>query len=155
MKFKTAYGDHARVYTHIEGVSMTHQSHAQECDINRIMTKYEKHGILDHVNRFGPQYADFTFTPTDYQECMNAVLEADEMFSQLPAKVRKRFHNDAGAFIEFTSNPENRDEMVALGLSKPSQAVKKNSDDPTPTKGDKAPQAASKTPPEKTPDNPG
>lgn len=122
MKFKTAYGSRKRVTTSIPGKSLTHQSEAPACDINYIMKRYEKTRTLEHVNTFGGQYADFTNTPMDYQESMNAVIAADEMFSSLPAKVRKRFHNDAHAFLEFVANEENRDDMARLGLIEPPEA---------------------------------
>lgn len=128
MKFKTAYGTRKPVQTFIKGKSMTHQSEAPACDINYIMKKYERTRTLDHVNTFGGSYADFTNTPMDYQESMNAVIAADEMFQSLPSKVRKRFHNDAASFIEFVGNPDNREEIARLGLSKAPQAS--NSPDP-------------------------
>lgn len=34
----------------------------------------------------------------------------------LPAKVRSRFENDPQKFLEFCSDPKNRDEAVSLGL---------------------------------------
>jgi hypothetical protein len=40
------------------------------------------------------------------------------MFMSLPAKIRSRFQNDPGAFLDFVQNPENRDEMIELGLAK-------------------------------------
>jgi len=90
---------------------------APECDINSIMKKYEKTGVLEHRNNYEGAYGDFSDGPQDYHESMNAVLVADEMFSSLPAKIRRRFHNDPGSFIEFATNPENQKEMIALGLS--------------------------------------
>lgn len=99
------------------GPSLTHQSMAPECDINTIMKKYEKTGILEHRNTFDGQYGNFLDVPSDYHEAMNAVLEANDMFESLPAKVRKRFHNDPGAFIEFATDAENLPEMVRMGLA--------------------------------------
>lgn len=116
-KFKSAYDPHSRVHPKLDPISLTHQAMAPECDINTIMKKYERTGVLEHRNNFEGQYGDFADGPADYHESMNAVIAADEMFSTLPAKVRRRFHNDPGAFIEFATNPENQDELIKLGLA--------------------------------------
>lgn len=116
-KFKSAYDTHKRLHPTLDPISMTHQSMAPECDINTIMKKYEKTGILEHRNNFEGQYGNFAEGPADYHESMNAVLAADEMFQTLPAGLRRRFHNDPGAFIEYANNPDNQNEMIKLGLA--------------------------------------
>lgn len=100
-----------------KGPSLTHQSFKEECDINRIMKKWEKTGIIEHRNNFEGRYADFTVIPNDYHEAMNSVVEAQNMFMTLPASVRKRFANDPGEFLEFVTDPNNQDEVVKLGLA--------------------------------------
>lgn len=117
MKFRTAYGERHRVQFATEGGSLTHQSMKAECDINNIMRKFEKTGVLEHRNRFEGNYGDFTGIPTDYHEAMNAVIAAGDMFLTLPAKVRRRFQNDPGNFLEFVSDPDNADELVKMGLA--------------------------------------
>ena len=62
-----------------------------------------------------PQYGDFT-SVIDYHTAMNAVIAANESFMQLPADVRMRFNNDAGAFVDFCSDESNRAEAEKLGL---------------------------------------
>jgi len=135
--------DRMRVQFHPVGESLTHQSMKDECDINRIMLKWQKTGVIDHAKTFEGQYADFTHVTGDYQEHMNAVIQANEMFGTLPSTVRKRFNNDPGEFLEFVGDPDNLEEMQRLGLSKtplsePSEVV----DDPTPPKKPKASQNA-------------
>jgi phage internal scaffolding protein len=115
--FRKAYDKSSRYTFSTTGPSLTHQSMAPECDINTIMKKYEKTGILEHRNNFEGQYADFTNTPSDYHESMNAVIAADEMFQTLPSGVRRRFHNDPGYFLDFVGNPANQDEIIKLGLA--------------------------------------
>ena len=39
------------------------------------------------------------------------------MFLDLPAKVRDRFKNDPGQFLEFATDPSNVDELVKMGLA--------------------------------------
>lgn len=124
MKFKTAYdSDIPRYQFETVGPSLTRQSSKDECDINRIMLKFEKTGVLEHRNTFEGSYGDYTNTPQDYHEAVNQVMAADDMFQSLPAKVRKRFGNDPAEFVEFVADPDNRDQMQALGLLKPVSEV--------------------------------
>lgn len=99
-----------------KGPTLTHQSMAAECDINNIMKKWEKTGILEHKNNFNGEYGDFTNVPIDYHESMNQVLAANDMFETLPAKIRKQFGNDPGQFLDFATDPENNQKMIDMGL---------------------------------------
>ncbi|AXL15247.1 internal scaffolding protein [Microviridae sp.] len=140
MKFRTAYDKSKRYTFETNGKSRTHQSMSPECDINTIMKKYERTGVLEHRNTFEGQYGDFTNAPEDYHASMNAVIEANEMFDTLPAKVRRRFHNDPGAFIDFVGNPDNKDELIKLGLAtKPAEEVIEKSATPPPNKAETPP----------------
>lgn len=116
-KIRAAYDPHERVQFATVGESRTHISMAPECDINRIMLKWQKTGIIEHRNTFEGQYGDFTNLPQDYHESMNTVIDAQEMFMTLPATVRRRFLNDPGHFLDFVTNPENMEELVKLGLA--------------------------------------
>jgi phage internal scaffolding protein len=146
-KFKTAYDPHTRKPTELDPKSLTHQSMSPECDINSIMKKYERTGVLEHRNRFEGSYGDFTASPADYQESMNAVLAAEDMFSSLPSKIRRRFHNDPGAFIEYVGNPDNQEEMISLGLAtRTSDDLLENSGTPTPKSSKKAPEPSKSEP---------
>lgn len=94
--------------------SMTKQSFADECDINKIMERYEKTGVMSEGRRmyeFGEAISEYS-----YQESLNAVLFADEQFSNLPARVRDRFGNDPVQLLKFLEDPKNRDEAIELGL---------------------------------------
>lgn len=95
------------------------QHEAADCDINRIMDRYVRDGVIEHVRDYGGQYGDFTNVP-DYATCLNMVAEAEDCFAALPAKIRAKFENDPGQFLEFVSDPSNRDEMALMGLLEPS-----------------------------------
>lgn len=82
------------------------------------MERHRKTGIIrQHTQR--PMYGDFS-NVGDYQDALNVVLVAEQMFSELDAKVRGRFHNDPQAFLDFCEDPANEAEAVQLGIaSKP------------------------------------
>lgn len=99
------------------GDSMTHQAHKRECDINQIMLKWQKTGVIEHANTYSGSYGDFTAVPENYQEAMNSVINAQEMFMTLPSSIRRQFDNDPGQFLDFATDPKNADQMVEMGLA--------------------------------------
>jgi len=101
--------------------SLTHQAFKQECDINHILAKYRKSGIINHVNKFQGNYTNLP-NVSDYHEAMNATIAAEEAFQTLPAAIRDRFTNDPALFLEFAHNPQNLPEMEKMGLTSPSYA---------------------------------
>lgn len=94
---------------------MTQQHQKDETDVNKIMARYVKTGIIDHVNRFQPHYGDTS--PISYHESLSICARAQSMFQELPAIVRKKFHNDPEQFLEFVQDPENKDKLFEMGLS--------------------------------------
>lgn len=112
--FRSAYGERYRVTTEVGNVSMTKQSFKDETDINNILKKYLKTGILPLAQRVA-EYGDYSDVG-DYQSALNTVIGAQEAFMALPAKLRERFGNDPGQFLGFLSDPSNRKEAEELGL---------------------------------------
>lgn len=97
------------------GPGLTKQSMARESNINIIMDKYQKTGMLNYVNNANPQYMDIE--GIDFHDAMNVVNEASETFASLPSSVRKKFRNDPREFLDWVHDPANLDEMVELGLA--------------------------------------
>jgi len=98
------------------------QSFSAECDINNIMRKFEKTGVIEHVKEHGGRYGDFLAAPQDYHAACNQVATAQEMFESLPSKVRKAFDNDPGEFLATVDAAENdptaRQKLEKLGILK-------------------------------------
>lgn len=94
----------------------TKQSMRDECDINGIMRKFIKTGALSHLAKHGGHYGDFP--PIDFHEAMNMVKQGEQMFAELPAKIRRRFHNEPEEFLAYVQDPANLEEMRELGLAK-------------------------------------
>lgn len=93
------------------------QSFRDECDINLIMKKFQKTGVITHVNKHEPAYGEVP--AQTYHEAMEIVRHANEMFMEVPAAIRKKFGNSPEAFLEFVSDEKNVDEMRKLGIVKP------------------------------------
>lgn len=103
------------------GPGKTRQSEKAACDINKIVGRFRKTGILPAGVRQGI-YADVS-TVTDYREALDRVMVADKAFMMLPAAMRAKFANDPAEFLDFCSNPANRDELVELGLVPKEESV--------------------------------
>lgn len=115
--------DHVVCNAVVEGESRTKQSFRDECDINNVMKKWEKTGLITSVNRISAQYIDLSDTPT-YQEAQNVVLAADTMFNALPAQLRGRFRNNPAEFLSFMDDGRNTQEIADLGLGTLREAKK-------------------------------
>lgn len=115
--FITAYGPKLKISITFPAEGMAKQSFKAECDINQIMARYLKTGVLDFVNKLQPQYADVT--GFEYQEAMDIVATSKTLFAELPATVRERFNNNPGEFLDFVHDPANVQEMHELGLMRP------------------------------------
>lgn len=103
-----------RVQTHPVGESRTEQSHIGETNINAIIGRYHRTGLLPQRGRSG-FYGDFTGI-TDYHDAVNRVKSAEDAFMSLPSKIRKRFENDPYNLLTFLENDDNRQEAIELGI---------------------------------------
>lgn len=101
--------------------TLAQQHFKEHCDINRIVAQYAKTGLVPQ-SAATPMAEDFVGI-TDYHTAMNAIRRGDEAFSTLSADVREKFKNDAGRFVDFCLDPENLDEVIALGLAPQRAAV--------------------------------
>lgn len=100
------------------GESMTKQSEKDSADINFIMKRYQKTGILPDLIKKEPRYGDFSEV-TDYIQAIQIVQHAEEQFSALDAHIRKRFNNDPSQFLNFVQDPQNQNELIKMGLAEP------------------------------------
>lgn len=109
-----------------KGPSKTKQEFRDECNINKIMERYHKNGILPDMIKENPIYGDFSEAKS-YQESLDIVLKAEEQFRSLSADIRDRFNQDPAKFLEFTNDEKNKEEMAKMGLLKPEvvEAMKK------------------------------
>lgn len=112
MSKQQAIRKHAIVFTQ---PSMTQQHQKDEVDVNNIMRRYVKTGVIDHVNRNQPFYGDVP--AHTYHEAIEQVRKADEMFLELPSAVRKFFDNDPAQFLAFVQDPANKEDLYTMGLA--------------------------------------
>lgn len=99
---------------HCKDPSLAKQSFAEDADINTIVNRFGLTGQLP-TNVNIPLQGDFKGI-FDYMTAMNTIIAANRAFMTMPAKVRTRFNNDPGVFLDFCHDPENYDEATKLGL---------------------------------------
>lgn len=116
---------------------VTKQADKDGCDINLIMKRFEKTGVLPDLIKQNPVYGDFSSVP-DFQSALEIVRKAETQFAALDPQIRSRFDNSAEAFLAFATDPANAAEMVKMGLKKASDLPKKADPDPE-TAGGKNP----------------
>lgn len=97
-----------------EDPSLTQQQFKDDADINVIMRRFGLTGQMPTGVRV-PSYGDFEGI-TDFRSALAALDAAEASFMQMPGEVRARFMNDPGLFVDFCSNPANKEEMLKLGL---------------------------------------
>lgn len=97
------------------GPSRTEQAHKSDCDIKRILKSASLTGFVNHSNPTPPQYDSAIGIP-DFHTAMNIVAASKSTFAALPSQMRLFFRNDPSNYIDFCSDPSNREEMNEMGL---------------------------------------
>lgn len=94
---------------------MTVQSFKNDVDINTIVRRF---GVVQELPVGAPSAAAFgDFTgEADFHAMMNRVVEAQQGFGMLPARLRERFNNDPGKFMAYIHSSDNLEEAVELGI---------------------------------------
>ena len=119
------------------GKSKTKQADADAADINKIIKRFYRTGLLDDMVPGEARYGDFTGS-LEYYDAMVKVREAQEDFLLAPAELRRYCDNDVGKFLDLVQDPDQLEKLKELGL------------DPEidPTLPDPKPDAAPEAPPE-------
>lgn len=94
--------------------SKTRQSELDAADINKILKRFEKSGILPMTNREGA-YLDVSEVG-DYRSALEQVRKADEYFAGLPADSRAIFENDPAVFLDAVNDPTQLHKLVDAGV---------------------------------------
>lgn len=98
--------------------SRTHQSYAKDADINNIMGKYKKTGVLGNPSissQRSARFGDFSDL-VDYPTMVSRIQQAQDDFMTLPSEVRAKFNHMVENALDFIADPANADEAVRLGL---------------------------------------
>ncbi|QXP08653.1 MAG: internal scaffolding protein [Arizlama microvirus] len=98
--------------------TLTEQAHKDVCNVNKIIKKYDKTGLISHVSKVNAQYGDVS--GMEFRQAVEMIMKVNTEFAAMPSEVRSRFKNDPANLLNFMSNPLNRDEAIKIGLIKQS-----------------------------------
>lgn len=118
------------------GPSRTKQSFKDQVNVNKIVERHRQTGMIAHLNARTPFYGDVS-NLAPYQDALNLVNQAHELFNAMSATVRERFSNDPSRMIAFLQDPRNREEAEKLGMvnkrpTEPDKPAKPAGGDSTP-----------------------
>ena len=121
----------------------TKQSFKDECDINKIMCRFEVTGTISHLAKWEGVYADFS--DFDFQRQTEQLTRGREIFDDLPGEVRKEFGQSPAAFFKYVNDPANAEDLRKKlpALAKPGQQLPRVA---SPTADNEAALAAAKEP---------
>jgi phage internal scaffolding protein len=100
-----------------ESESMTEQSHKDEVDINKIVARHGNDLTAQMRSLQNFRFDDVQHN--DFQESMNAIIQARDTFEQVPKEIRRMFDNDPAKFLDYVHNPENNEQLLEWGLINP------------------------------------
>lgn len=114
-KYVSAYSPKKRIPIKFAKTGRTKQQHADKTNINLIMKKFLKTGIIDFTNKHEQQYG---FATSDsFQESLQIIQTANEMFADLPSQLRIKFNHNPADFLDYVQDPKNEDTLFDLGLA--------------------------------------
>lgn len=79
------------------GIKPADQTFKESSDINVIVEKAKRTGVLSHINKNAEFYEDLT--EFNYEDAKNKIAETNSAFYGLDAETRAKFGNDPGKFI--------------------------------------------------------
>ncbi len=87
----------------------TKQCFADECDIAKIMARFDRTGTISHLAKYQAVYGDFS--DFDFQTQTQMLTRGREIFDELPAELRQEFGHSPEAFFAYVNNPANMDDL--------------------------------------------
>lgn len=103
------------------GSSRTRTDVVDECDVNKIMDRAKRGGVIPQGVR-QPVYGDVS-SVGDFQEAHNRIIVGRTIFEALRPEIRLRFGNDPGRFFKFAGKEENADAVLELRFGKAALAA--------------------------------
>lgn len=115
------------------GPTKTKQALADDLDVNKLIKRYK--GDIDALQEAHNVEAIWgaDITSEGLERARENVAMVEEMFQKVPSEIRQvHFGNDAGYFVDWATNPSNRQMMVEWGLAQPDPTYQPKAEDPVP-----------------------
>lgn len=108
------FGRYDRNGVWVPDKSRTKQEFVSECDINKIVARAVRTGVMPMTVPAG-RYGDFSDVG-DYQEAQQRLKVAEAQFMALPSGLRAKLGHDPAKFLEWISDKANLEEANSFGL---------------------------------------
>ena len=105
-----------QVVREIIGESCTQQHFKDECDVNRIIERYQATGVLEHVRNNEARYGQAP-SGDDFQKMVEQIAEARSLFEELPSKARQHFNHNPVEFLDYIQGDPDLDILDKLDLT--------------------------------------
>lgn len=89
--------------------SMTKQAHRDECDINQIIARFDRTGLITHLKTNPGEYLDVAEVGT-YREALHRVRAVEGAFYALSAEDRAKFDNSPARYLDWASQERTEDD---------------------------------------------
>jgi len=134
----------------------TKQAFKDETDINKILFRAQKAGVMSHLEKYQGSYGDFA--DYDFFEETMKMTKGREVFDALPSELRTEFNQSPAEFFDYVNDPANIDDLRKRlpGLAMPGRQNIDLSgrtppdDPPAPTQGAQATEEPPPAVPEET-----
>lgn len=107
-----------RVQTIFTEPTITQQHFAAECNINQIIARFNKTGVLGDGKPTPPSYADVSLFG-DFRESQEKIQKGKAAFAAMPVEVRRLAGGDPSRLWDVLVNPENRQILENAGVLNP------------------------------------
>lgn len=97
-----------------ESEGKTKQEFASEADINQLIARFTKTGVMPNVRASIGQYMDVTNILTEYDDRLKFIMDVQDAFDALPAIDRKSFDNDPARWLESVAQQVQAEEAAKL-----------------------------------------
>lgn len=96
--------------------SMTRQSEADACDINKILARYDVR-MMEELEALPLRFSDVSDVGS-FRDVLDRTAEAEAYFSRLSAGVRAAFGNDVARFVDEAGSADFDKKFEELGVKK-------------------------------------
>lgn len=105
----------------------TKQCFKDQCDIDKIMRRFDETGTISHLSKFEGVYADFS--DFDFHEQSNMLARGEQIFEDLPAEIRREFAQSPAEFFKYVNDPANQKDLERKlpALAEPGQQLPRTS----------------------------
>lgn len=104
----------------VYGETLTEQAHKDACDLNHIIKKYDRKGVMRLQQQVTvDEEALLDLVGFDYQTAEQNLARVRSEFEMLPSEVRFKFRNDPGEYLKYLSRPQKAADEVKEIIPKP------------------------------------